>query len=319
MKRILATICLAVLATTPAVGQTRFPERPVTIIVPFSPGGITDTAARVAGEGLSALWGQQVVVVNQTGGSGFIAAQAAKQAAPDGYTLLASEAGVAIINHLIFKETPYDMETDFIPISTISDAPIAVAAHVDSGIETMADLLQRAKDETVNYSSPADGTLNHLTGEWLAAEAGIKLRHIGYRGGGPAAVALASNEVPVGVLSLSSLRPYVEQGKVRILAIAEADRVAAAPDIPTLQESGVPNVDTTQWTGLFAPAGTPPEIVAQIASDLATVLSDGPSAQRLMDGGSTAKPVSPETFASDLAAERKVLADIVAKSGIEPR
>ncbi|WP_137388516.1 Bug family tripartite tricarboxylate transporter substrate binding protein [Rhodoligotrophos defluvii] len=318
MKKLIASALLAVMTTvTGAAAQESYPTRNVTILVPFAPGGIVDIAARIVGEQLSQMWGQQVIVENRTGGNGFIAATAAKRAKPDGYTLLAAEAGVSVINGLLFTEIPYDMQKDFVPITLISDTPIVVAANADSGIDSMEDFLAKAKAEQINYASPANGTLNHLTGEWMALEAGLKLRHIGYRGGAPAATALAGGEVPVGVLAYSSVRPYVESGKIKILAVTSEKRVDAAPDLPTLTESGIPKVATTQWAGIFAPAGTPDGIVQKIQRDIATVLAKPEVQKQFAAGGASVIPSTSAEFAQRLESEREQFGRIVREADIK--
>ncbi|MGF7159357.1 tripartite-type tricarboxylate transporter receptor subunit TctC [Rhodoligotrophos appendicifer] len=317
MRKLAALAFVALLATVSgSSAQQAYPDKNVTILVPFAPGGIVDIAARIVGEGLAQLWGKQVIVENRSGGSGFIAATAAARAAPDGYTLLAAEAGVSVINQLIFASTPYDMAKDFIPITLMSDTPIVVAVNTKSGINSMADLIAKAKTEQLNYASPANGTLNHLTGEWIALEADLKLRHIGYRGGAPAATALAGGEVPIGILAYSSIRPYVEAGNVKLLAVTGAERVEAAKDLPTLAESGVPNVATTQWAGLFAPAGTPDAIVQKIQADIATVLAKPEIQKQFAAGGASVIQGSSAEFAKRLENERKQFGEIVTKAKI---
>lgn len=316
MKRVIALAAAAMLASTAAMAQEDYPNKSVTVLVPFSPGGIVDIAARTVGDALSQMWGQQVIVENRTGGSGFIAATAARQAEPDGYTLFAAEAGVSIINELIFDQTPYKMEEDFVPISLISDTPLVVAVNTGSGIESMDDLLAKAKEEQMNFASPANGTLNHLTGEWMGLEAGLQLRHIGYRGGAPAATALAGGEVQMGVLAYSSILPYVDSGDVKMLAVTAGERVDADPELPTLQESGVPEVATTQWAGIFAPAGTPEEIVQKIQEDIATVLAEPEVQEKFANGGASVLPSTSQEFADRLAKEREQFGRIVEEAEI---
>jgi tripartite-type tricarboxylate transporter receptor subunit TctC len=320
MKRLIALAFAALIASTlGAFAQNGYPNKNVTILVPFAPGGIVDIAARIVGERLSEMWGQQVIVENRTGGSGFIAATAAARSAPDGYTLLAAEAGVSVINELIFAKTPYSMAKDFVPITLISNTPIVVAANARSGFASMKDFLDKAKKERVNYASPANGTLNHLTGEWMALEAGLKLHHIGYRGGAPAARALASGEVPIGVLAYSSVRPYVESGNIKILAVTDSQRVAIAPDLPTLQESGVPNVASTQWCGIFAPTGTPAKIVKKIHDDIAEALKKPEVQKKFAVGGASVTPSTSEQFAQLLQQQRKEFSRIVKSAGISAK
>lgn len=318
MKRLISMAAAALIASAAgASAQSNYPNKDVTILVPFAPGGVVDIASRIVADGLSQKWGQQVLVENRSGGSGFIAATAAARANADGYTLFAAEAGVSIINHLIFDETPYDTKKDFIPITLISNTPIVVAVNTKSGIDTMDDLLANAKEEQINYASPANGTLNHLTGEWMGLEAGLKLRHIGYRGGAPAATALAGGEVPVGVLAYSSVRPYVEAGNIKILAVTDGNRVEADLDLPTLQESGVANVATTQWVGLYAPAGTPEDIVQKIQQDVAEILATPEAKEKFAAAGASPIPSTSQEFSDRLDMEREQFGKVVKDASIK--
>jgi tripartite-type tricarboxylate transporter receptor subunit TctC len=316
MKRtLLATAAIAMMATGAAQAQD-WPNRPVTIIAPFAPGGIIDIASRIVGEALTERWGVPVVVENRAGGSGFIGAQAASQADADGYTLFAAEAGVSIINALIFESVPYNMAEDFIPITTMSNTPIVLAAHVSAGVTTVEEFIAMTRADMENYASPGNGTLNHITGEWIALEGQLTLEHIGYRGGGPAGTALASGEVPFGVLAYSSVLPYVQTGDVVIIATTSADRIAADPSLPTLQEGGIPNVDTTQWSALYAVAGTPEAIVARVHADVLAVLADPAVQARFEAVGANVIPQSREDFAAMLETQREAFARIVEAAGV---
>lgn len=319
MKRHLAAILTAVFLFAGSAVAEDYPVRAVTILVPFAPGGIVDVAVRVVGERLSQKWGKPVVVDNRPGASGMIAARAVASAKPDGHTLLGAEAGVSIINELIFKDASYSMEKDFVPITTITDTPIVLVANASSGITSVSDFLAKAQNEPLNYASPAIGTLNHLTGEWIAMETGAKLQHIGYKGGGPAATAVAGGEVPIAVLAYSSARPFVESGRVKLLAVTDAKRTQVAPDLPTLQESGVPRVATTQWAGLFAPIGTPEPVVTKIRNDVAEALvSPEVKAKLAIVGASPIPSSSSAEFAARLKTEREQFRKIVEGARIEP-
>lgn len=320
MKKLLGIALAAMVGwAAPASAQTKYPERPVTFLVPYAPGGILDIAARTIGEELTKLWGQQVIVVNQPGSSGYIGTQKVAQSAPDGYTLVVVETGVSIINELISDKVPYNMKNDFVPVGTLSNAPIVLAASIESGYNSVGDVVAKAKEETLVYASPATGTLNHLTVEWMGLDAGLKLRHVGYRGGSPAAIAVASNEVPVGILALSSIRPYVEQGKAKLLAVTEAERIEMEPDLPTLKESGFGEIATTQWTGLFAPAGTPEEIVTKISTDVQAVLAMPEVRERLAVGGALPMPGTSQEFSTMLDNLRETLGRVVSSVEIEKK
>ena len=318
MKKLMLGAALAAFAMAPVSGAQAqdWPTRTVTIIAPFAPGGIIDIASRIVGEALSERWGVPVVVENRAGGSGFIGAQAAAQADPDGYTLLAAEAGVSLVNEMVFPSVPYAMMEDFIPITTMSDTPIVLAANSGLGITTVAEFIELTRAEEHDYSAVATASLNHLTGEWMAIEAGLQFTHVPYRGGAPSAQALASGEVPFGILAYSSVLPYVQTGDVVIIATTSAERIAADPDLPTLQEGGIPNVDTTQWAALYARAGTPDAIVERLHRDVTEILNDPAIQARFAQVGARTIPQSRADFMAQLDRQREELARIVELAGV---
>ena len=321
MRRNIAGACAAVLlSATGALAQEDYPNRTITILVPFSPGGIVDIAARTVGEHLTERWGQQVVVENRTGGSGFIAATAAARAEPDGYTLLMAESGVSAINPSLYDEVPYDMQEDFRPVTMVSDTPLVLVARADAPFDTAEEFVAHAKENPgeLTYASAGVGTLNHLAPEWIAMEAGIEIRHIPYRGGAPAATAVAGGEADVGVLALSSVQPFVDSGDIKILAVARAEPIPSRPDIPTIQDAGIANVDTSQWAGLFAPAGTPDEIVEKLNSAIVEILESEEVKAQFAERGAETVPTTPEEFAERVERLSEQFRTIIETAGIEP-
>jgi tripartite-type tricarboxylate transporter receptor subunit TctC len=316
-----AISAIAALVAGSAIAADDYPNRSITILVPFAPGGVVDLASRTIGEGLSKMWGQEVIVENRAGGSGFIAASAAAQADADGYTLFMGESGTLAINPALFDEMPYDPEADFTPISTITDTPLVLVANKAAPFDTMAGFLDAAKAAPgeITYSSAGIGTLNHLAPEWMAIEAGIEIAHIPYRGGRPAATAVASGEVDVSVVSYSSTKPFIDSGDVVVLSTASGQRIAPSPETPTMQEAGVPNVDTSQWTGLVAPAGTPDAILDKLNAAIAEVLADPAVIERLTGAGAAPYPSSREAFQGMLDRLRPQFASIIDTAGIEPQ
>lgn len=303
MKRFIATALGAlVVSATAAMAAEDYPSRSITILVPFSPGGIVDIAARTVAEHLSERWGQEVLVENRTGGAGFIAATAAARAEPDGYTLLMAESGVITINPSLFDDVPYDPRSDFKPITTVSDTPLALVARSDAPFDTTEAFVEYASEHPneLTFASAGTGTLNHLVPEWINLEAEIDVRHIPYRGGAPAAAAIAGGEADVGVLALSSAGPFVESGDVKFLGIARDERVASHPDVPTIQEGGVPNIAAGQWAGLFAPAGVPDEIMDKLHGEIVAILESDEVRAQFAERGAEAIPMSREEFAAML-------------------
>jgi tripartite-type tricarboxylate transporter receptor subunit TctC len=261
-----------------------FPDRVVRLIVPFPPGGVTDTAARVIGQQLSAKWGQQVVIENKPGAGGVIGVEAVVRSTPDGYSLLMATNGEITINAAIAARPRYDVQNDLIPIAMATNTPFVWSAGLTSRINSLAELVSaaKAKPGELSYSSAGIGSSSHMATEQFAAAAGIKMLHIPYRGGAPAATALVSGDVPVSAVSLSSLLPLVESGKVKLLAVTSEKRVSLAPDVPTVNETGVlKDFKTSVWTALFAPAGTPEASVSKIEADVIEVLKDPALISRL--------------------------------------
>jgi tripartite-type tricarboxylate transporter receptor subunit TctC len=271
------TVLLGLMLASTMTAAHAFPDRVVRLIVPFPPGGVTDTAARVIGQQLSAKWGQQVVIENKPGAGGVIGVEAATRSTPDGYTLLMATNGEITINAAIFAKPKYDAQKDLIPIAMATNTPFVWSANLNSRINSLAELVSaaKAKPGELSYSSAGLGSSSHMATEQFAAAAGIKLLHVPYRGGAPAATALVSGDVPVSAVSLSSLLPVVDSGKVKLLAITSDKRSSLAPEVPTVGETGVlKDFQTSVWTALFAPVGTPESIVSKIEADLIEALKD---------------------------------------------
>jgi tripartite-type tricarboxylate transporter receptor subunit TctC len=255
----------AVLLAQDAAAQT-YPSKPIHVLVPYAPGGPADIAARVVGAKLTEAWGQQVVVENKPGGNGFIGMTAAAKGAPDGYTLVLATIGEAAVSPVLFKDVPYSIDNDFVPVSLISDATIVLATHGEGPFKSVADVLAAAKAQPgrISVGSPGNGTVNQIVLEWMALNTGTQFQHIPYKGGAPAAASLAGGDIPLGVLASSSAAPHVKSGRARVLAVTMAKRSKFNPEWPTLQEAGVKEVDASNWTALFAPKGTPQPIIDKL-------------------------------------------------------
>lgn len=271
------TVFLGLMLASIITAAHAFPDRVVRLIVPFPPGGVTDMAARAIGQQLSAKWGQQVVIENKPGAGGVIGVEAVTRSSPDGYTLLMATNGEITINAAIFAKPKYDAQKDLIPIAMATNTPFVWSANLNSGINSLTELVSvaKAKPGELSYSSAGLGSSSHMATEQFAAAAGIKLLHVPYRGGAPAATALVSGDVPVSAVSLSSLLPILDLGKVKLLAITSEKRSSLAPEVPTVSETGVlKDFQTSVWTALFAPAGTPEFVVSKIKADLIEVLKE---------------------------------------------
>jgi tripartite-type tricarboxylate transporter receptor subunit TctC len=307
------------LAASPTFAQT-WPSQTVTIIVPYSPGGIADIAARTVAEAMSAEWGQEVIVDNRTGGAGFVAATAVAMAEPDGYTLFVADMGVNVINPYLFDDIPYNPAEDFRAITMISDTPLVLAANKDAPFNTTEEYVAYAlaNPGEVSFGSAGIGSLNHVVPEWINYEMGIDAVHIPYRGGAPAATAVASGEVQIGVLALSSVGQFVDSGDIKILGVARTERAASHPDIPTLIEGGVPNVAAGQWAGLFAPSGVSDEIADKIQADVVAFLNSDSANETFSARGAIVSPMESADFDALLVTLRDQFKVIIEAAGITP-
>lgn len=274
MKRFLA-LALAGALLSPSVAMAAFPERPVKIIVPFAPGGVTDLAARLLAQQLTIKWGQSVYIENRAGAGGLIGVDAALRAPADGYTILMSTNGEVVIHPAASSKPRFNPLTDLTPIAMVTTTPYAWTVNAKSNYNSLADVVAAAKAKPGDLSFPSAGTGStmHLATEHFAAAAGIKMQHVPYRGGAPAATALASGEVQVGLVALSAVSSLVESNHVRIVAVTSKTRSKMFPDVPTVSETGVlKDFEAAIWTALFAPKGTPADVIAKIRTDTADAL-----------------------------------------------
>ena len=316
ITRVVIGVLLLGACALAASAQT-YPTRPIRFIVPFPPGGVADVTARLIGQKLTEVLGQQAVIENRPGASGVLGADVVAKATPDGYTLLLST-GDFITTPTLMPKMAFDPEKDLIPITLIATAPLLLGAHVGGSINSVNDLLAQAKAEPgrIAFSSPGTGTINHLAVEWLAIEGNIKLLHVPYRGGAPAATAVAAGDVPIGAMTPSSAQSLIDAGKVKTIALMTAQRPAFAPDWPTLADSGMA-VDAALWVGLFAPAGTPQAIVQRLDTEVVRILQDAAVRKRLNDLGTEAAALSQAAFAERIRRDAERYAKIIEQTGIK--
>jgi tripartite-type tricarboxylate transporter receptor subunit TctC len=291
----------AALLMSAATGQD-YPSRPVRIVVPYAPGGVTDIAARIVGNKLSEFWKQQVVIENRAGGGGVIATEAVAKATPDGYTLLVGTVSEFAITHHLYAKFPLNPLKDFAPVLLVSDTPLMFAAHVSAPFNTVSEMMAYANAQPggLAFSSPGNGTLNHLTGERFAFETHTKMLHVPYKGGGPAGAAIASGEVLVGLVAASSAISFIKSGRVKAIAVTAARRIPLGPDWPTVAESGVPGFEASNWVAMVAPAGTPRDIIAKINADANRALKMPDVRERLTAVGADAVGSTPEELATKI-------------------
>ena len=296
-----------------------YPERLITLIVPFPAGGPSDIIARIVSVGLQRSLGQSVIVDNRGGGGGNPGMAIAARAAPDGYTLLLTSTAIAV-NPALYKSLPYDPLTDFAPICELVNAPNVLFVRADSGITSIAALIARAKAApgALNYSSPGAGTKSHLTAEQLKLRAGLDMVHIPYRGGGPATMAVLEGTVELGSVALAPVEPLIKEGKFTALAVTGAERWFSLPDVPTMIESGFPGFVSDTFNALFAPAGTPPEIIALLSSATRAALKTVEAREQAHRAGYQIVGGTPEELAARLASEIPAVKELVARLGIKP-
>jgi len=296
-----------------------YPTRPITLIVPFPPGGSTTVMARNVADKMSATLGQPVVVENRGGAGGTIGTRSVAKAAPDGYTILLSYTATMAIAPSMNVNAGYDPRRDFVPIGMIGFAPNVLVVHPSLPVRSVAELIAYAKaaPAPVQYGSPGVGTVNHLAGEYLASETGVKLQHVPYKGNGPAMGDLLGGHIPMMFVPIPVALGNVKAGTLRGLAITTAKRSGLLPDLPTLAESGVPGFDVALRYGLMAPTGTPPAVLARLNRELNAALATEDVKQRLATEGAEALPGTPEAYAADVDADEKKWSGLVKKLGIK--
>jgi tripartite-type tricarboxylate transporter receptor subunit TctC len=302
----------------PTASYAAYPERVITLIVPFAAGGPTDIIARIVSVAFPKLLGQNVIVENRGGGGGNPGMAVAARATPDGYTLLLTSTAIAV-NPALYSTLPYDSIKDFAPICELVNAPNVLFVRAESDIKSVADLVARAKAApgVLNYSSPGAGTKSHLTAEQLKLRAGIDMVHIPYRGGGPATMAVLERTVDVGSVALAPVEPLIKDGKFRALAVTGAERWFSLPDVPTMIESGFPGFVSDTFNALFAPAGTPPEIIAQLSKASQTALKTPEAREQALRAGYQIVGGTPEQLAARLASEIPAVKELVTRLGIK--
>jgi tripartite-type tricarboxylate transporter receptor subunit TctC len=314
-----SSVLIALLAggsATPA--RAAWPERPITLIVPFAPGGPTDIIARILATSLHMSLGQPVIIDNRAGAAGNTGMGVAAHATPDGYTLLLTSTSIAV-NPALFKNLPYDPFRDFVPISELVNAPNVLIVKSSSTIKTLADLVAQAKanPDRFNYSSPGAGTKSHLTGELLKLRAGIQMVHVPYRGAGPATLAVLEGTVQVGSVALPPAEPLIKDDQLRALAVTGAQRWFSLPDVPTMIEAGYPNFVSDTFNALFAPAGTPPDIVAKLVYESRGAFANPQAREQARKAGFEIVAGTPEQLSARVAAEVPAVRDLVARAGIK--
>lgn len=303
---------VAALACTGAYAQA-FPNRPVTLVVPFPPGGGSDTGGRIIAEQLTKRWGQPVIVDNKGGAAGQIGADFVAKAPRDGYTLLLGNIGTQAINPSLYPRLPYDPDTAFAPVSLVAELPLAMMVNPAVPAKTAAEFISLAKSRPgqLTYSSSGAGGAPHLAAEMFKDQTGSFILHVPYRGGGPAIADLLAGHVQLSFMTVLEASGHIKAGKLRALAVTGDKRVAALPEVPTLAESALPGFNAISWIGLLAPAGTPPDLVEKIASDVRAAMADEAVKSRFASLGAVPRTTSPQEFSKLIAADKNRYAQII--------
>ncbi len=295
------------------------PDRPIRLVVPFAPGGSTDTAARIVGQALGQRLGQTVVVENRPGAGGNIAAEHVARSAPDGYTLLLTTSSITATNVWLYRSLPYHPVRDFTPLSQVSFIPNLVVVHPDVPARTLPEFITYAKANPgkLNYGSAGAGTSLHLVATMFCTRAGIQMEHVPYRGGAPAAMDLLSNKIQLIASPMVEVLNYVEAGRLRPLAVSTARRSPRLPNVPTIAET-LPGFEVALWNGIKGPAGLPAPVKARLGAEIAAAVRSEEVSSRFLEQGTQPVGSTPEEFARFIEAEIPKWGELVRIAGVTP-
>jgi tripartite-type tricarboxylate transporter receptor subunit TctC len=318
---LLTLACVAAgTAFTPlaVLAQAAYPAKPIRLIVPFPPGGGTDILSRLVAQKLteSAKW--TVVADNRAGAGGTIGITEAAKAAPTGYDLVMGQKDNMVVGPWLYKNLPWDPTKDFAPIAHVAYTPVIIATSANSRFKTLADVVAAAKaaPDTITYGSPGNGTTIHLAGDLFEKAAGIKIRHVPYKGSNPAMMDALAGNVDLLVSSVPSAMGQIKSGKLRPLAVTSAKRSTSLPDVPTVAEQGFKDFDVSTWYGVFAPAGTPKEIVTAVNAEINKLLATAEMKDAIHAQGAEPQAMTPDQFGTQLKADYQKWRGIVQGSGV---
>ncbi len=320
VQRLVGTLVLSAATLTQAAPDAPFPSKSVRIVVPVSAGGSSDKLTRILAEYLAKAWGQSVVVENVAGASGTIGAARVAKASPDGYTLIQQGEGLTL-NAILFNKLPYDSQTAFAPVIKAVVNPQILVVNPNTDIHTFKDYLARAKakPDSISLGLPGNGGIAHVAHEILSQETGAKVNYIPYPGGGPATIDVIAGHTDATLITLAAVTEYVRSGRLRALAVTTPYRSPALPDVPTMSEAGLPGFSVESWQGYFAPAGTPPAIVAKINRDIQEVLNLPEVRAKLENLGFKVAGGTPADLAASLQKEQPKYTLAIKSSGIALR
>jgi tripartite-type tricarboxylate transporter receptor subunit TctC len=308
---------MAVMAMLGSAGAQDYPNRPVTLVVPFPPGGSTTIVARIVADKMSEVLGQSIVVDNRSGAGGTVASRSVSKAAGDGYTILLGYTGTLAIAPTLYGNVGYDPRKDFEPIGRIGTAPNTLVVHPSMPVHSVAELIAYAKANPgkLNFGSAGVGTVSHVCGEYFASAAGIELTHIPYKGTGPAIVDLLGGHIPMAFAPVPATHENAQNGKLRMLAVTSAVRSTLLPDVPTIAEVALPGFEAVLRYGLVAPPGTPRPIIERLNAALNVALASDEVRKRLAIDGAEPLPGTPADYANDIDREETQWSKVVKASG----
>lgn len=292
-----------------------YPDRPITLVIPFAAGGSTDVVGRIVADRMSEELGEQIVVQNVGGAGGSLGSGQVANADPDGYTILMGTVATHALNPLILKQSHYDPVADFAPISLLAIIPNVLVVNPELPVNNVQELIDLAKTEPLAYASSGNGTPLHLSGELFKSLAGIDITHIPYKGAGPALTDVLGNQVPIMFDNLPSASSHINSGKLRAIGMTTKERVPSFPDVPAIAET-LPGYETYSWNALFAPAGTPPEIVEKLSEAAKAAMADPDVVTRMNEFSAEIVASSPNELAAHVAAEMKKWAPVVAEAHV---
>jgi tripartite-type tricarboxylate transporter receptor subunit TctC len=309
---------LAVLCSASAAAQD-YPSRPIRLLVPFAPGGSSSIVARLYAEEMSKGLGQQIIIENKGGGGGNIAMQEAAHADPDGYTLIIGHIGSLAVNPYIYDKLPYDVDRDFAAVSLLAIVPAIFVVYHEVPVKDLRELVALAKKKPgeLFYGSAGNGSAGHLAMEYLKQVAGIDMKHVPYKGTGPNVTDLIAGRTQVASAGTPPLMPHVKSGKLRVIAVGSAKRLASLPNVQTVAEQGYPGFETSQWYGLNAPAKTPPEIIKRLSAEAAKAARTSLIAEHFAPDDAEPVGSTPEQYAAFIKKEQERWSKVVRTAHIK--
>lgn len=315
MKKISASLAAAIAVSLPFAAMAEWPEKSITMVVPAAPGGTTDIAARLLGEKMSKTLGQNVIVDNKAGAGGIIGTSHVARATADGYTILMSNIGPAAINYSLYKNLPYK-HTDFTPITNVILVPNILVVHADSDVKSVDDLKKKAAAGPLTVATSGIGQSPHMSSEMFKQRTGIDATLIPHSGAAPAVTAMLGQQMDYMIDNLPSSMPHIQSGKFRALAVTSGKRVEELPDVPTMAEAGVENMEVTAWFGLLAPAGTPQPVIDKLYQAAKAALDTDDVKTRFKALGGMTGGETPTEYAAFIDKERATWKEIVETAGI---